>query len=203
MVIEKNGYLEVPPLSAISDSSSLGTSEDYINLNNTLLFLRLKIMRPHGADIPGTAKVYLINYPGVTIFSEVDVSLGDCLISQSSSAYLYRCIIEILLNYSKDMLESLFSVGLFFKDTAGQMNETDPVGRNAGLTKRWHYTTGSKVVELLVPIHSKIFFQENFMLNGVDIKIQMIRGQDDFCLMTDEDGGYKLSVNSLANEQLS
>ncbi len=46
-VIEKNSYLEVAPLSAISESSPLeffiaGTGEDYIDLNNTLLFLRLK-----------------------------------------------------------------------------------------------------------------------------------------------------------------
>ena len=166
----------MPPLSAISDSSPLeffipGTGEDYVDLNNTLLFLRLKITRPNGADIADTAKVSLINYPGVTIFSQVDVSLGDRLISQSSSTYPYRCIIESLLNYSKDTLESLFSAGLFYKDTPGQMNETDPLGRNSGLTKRWIYTAGSKVVELLVPIHSDIFIQEKFMLNGVDIKI--------------------------------
>ncbi|XP_016403936.1 uncharacterized protein F54H12.2-like [Sinocyclocheilus rhinocerous] len=198
-VIEKNAYLEVPPLSAISDSSPLeffiaGTGEDYIDLNNTLVFLRLKITRPNGGDIPDPAKVALINYPGATIFSQVDVSLGDRLISQSSSTYPYRCIVESLLNYSKDALESLFSAGLFFKDTAGHMDETDPVGRNAGLTKRSLYTTGSKVVELLAPIHSDIFFQEKLMLNGVDIKIRMIRGKDEFCLMSDD--AYKLNIVS-------
>ncbi|KAL1268826.1 hypothetical protein QQF64_034189 [Cirrhinus molitorella] len=62
----------------------------------------------------------------------------------SSSTYTYRCIIESLLNYSKDTLESLFSAGLFFKDTAGHMDVTDPAGRNVGLTKRWNYTAGSK-----------------------------------------------------------
>ncbi|XP_016420228.1 uncharacterized protein F54H12.2-like [Sinocyclocheilus rhinocerous] len=149
---------------------------------------------PNGGDIPDPAKVALINYPGATIFSQVDVSLGDRLISQSSSTYPYRCIIESLLNYSKDALESLFSAGLFFKDTAGHMDETDPVGRNAGLTKRSLYTTGSKVVELLAPIHSDIFFQEKLMLNGVDIKIRMIRGKDEFCLMSDD--AYKLNIVS-------
>ncbi len=76
-VIEKNSYLEVAPLSAISDSSPLeffiaGTGEDYIDLNNTLLFLRLKITRPNGGDIPDPAKVALINYPGATILSAGD-----------------------------------------------------------------------------------------------------------------------------------
>ncbi|KAL1276507.1 hypothetical protein QQF64_036130 [Cirrhinus molitorella] len=139
----------------------------------------------------------LINYPAATIFSQVDVSLGDRLISQSSSTYPYRCIIKSLLNYSKDTLESLFSAGLFFKDTAGHMDVTDPPGRNVGLTKmKWNYTAGSKVVELLAPIHSDNFFQEKLMLNGVDIKIRMIRGKDDFCLMTDEDTAYKLNILS-------
>ncbi|XP_073689440.1 uncharacterized protein F54H12.2-like [Garra rufa] len=200
-VIEKNNYLEVPLLSAISDSSPLeffiaGTGEDYIELNNTLLFLRLKITKPNGNNIPDPAKVVLINYPGATIFSQVDVSLGDRLISQSSSTYPYRCIIESLLNYSKDALESLFSAGLFFKDTAGHMDETDPVGRNVGLTKRSLYTTGSKVVELLAPILSDIFFQEKFMLNGVDVKIRMIKGKDEFCLMKSADAAYKLNIVS-------
>ncbi|XP_073692867.1 uncharacterized protein F54H12.2-like [Garra rufa] len=200
-VIEKNAYLEVPPLSAISESSPLeffiaGTGEDYIDLNNTLLFLRLKITKPNGGDIADTAKVGLINYPGATIFSQVDISLGDRLISQSSSTYPYRCIIESLINYSKDTLETLFSSGLFFKDTAGNMDETDPTGRNNGLTKRSRYTTGSKVVELLAPIHSDIFFQEKLMLNGVDIKIRMIKGKDEFCLMTGDDEDYKLNIVS-------
>ncbi|XP_056102088.1 uncharacterized protein F54H12.2-like [Rhinichthys klamathensis goyatoka] len=198
-VIEKNGYLEVPPLSAISDSAPLeffiaGNGEDYVDLNNTLLYLKLKITRPNGADIADPARVALINYPGATIFSQVDVSLGDRLISQSSSTYPYRCIIESLINYSKDALESLFSAGLFFKDTAGHMDVNDPVGRNGGLTKRSLYTSGSKVVELLAPIHSDIFFQEKLILNGVDIKIRMTRSQDEFCLMRCDDVAYKLNI---------
>ncbi|KAI2647385.1 hypothetical protein H4Q32_030010 [Labeo rohita] len=174
-VIEKNAYLEVPPLSAISVSLPLeffvaGNGEDYIDLNNTLLYLRLKITRPNGGDIPDPAK--------------------------SSNTYPYRCIIDSLINYSGDALESLFSVGLFFKDTAGYMDETDPVGHNTGLTKRSLYTTGSKVVELLAPIHSDIFFQEKFILNGVDIKIRMIRAKNEFCLMRCDDIAYKLNIVS-------
>ncbi|XP_067288479.1 uncharacterized protein F54H12.2-like [Pseudorasbora parva] len=200
-VIEKNSYVEVPPLSAISDSAPLefyipGNGEDYVDLNNTLLYLRLKITLPNGDDIPDTARVGLINYPGATIFSQVDVSLGDRLISQSSSTYPYRCIIESLINYSKDALESLFSAGLFYKDTSEHMDAADPTGRNTGLGKRSQYTNESKTVELLAPIHSDIFFQEKLMLNGVDIKIRMIRGKDEFCLMKTGDIAYKLKIMS-------
>ncbi len=72
------------------------------------------------------------------------------------------------------------------------MDETDPVVSNNGLTKRSRYTNGSKVVELLAPIHSDVFFQEKLMLNGVDIKIRMIRGKDAFCLMISDRLGSRV-----------
>ncbi|XP_053466915.1 uncharacterized protein F54H12.2-like [Ictalurus furcatus] len=200
-VIEKNTYIEVPPLSAISETSPLeffiaGTGEDYVDLNNTLVFLRLKITNADGTDIADGAPVGLINYAGSTIFSQVDVSLGDRLISQSSNTYPYRCIIECLTNYGKDALETLFSAGLFYKDTAGHMDVTDPAGGNRGLTKRAAFTNASNVVELLAPIHSDIFFQEKLMLNGVDIKIRMTRAKDEFCLMRNDAVAYKLNIVS-------
>lgn len=198
--IEKNTYIEVPPLSAISDTTPLeffiaGTGEDYVDLNNTL-FLRLKITNANGTDIADGAPVGLINYPGATIFSQVDVSLGDRLISQSSSTYPYRCIIECLTNYGKDALETLFSAGLFYKDTAGHMDIADPAGENRGLTKRAAFTNAGNVIELLTPVHSDIFFQEKLMLNGVDIKIRMTRGKDEFCLMRSDAAAYKLNILS-------
>ncbi|KAL0151478.1 hypothetical protein M9458_053264 [Cirrhinus mrigala] len=199
--IEKNAYIEVPPLSAISDTAPLeffiaGTGEDYIDLNNTLLFLRVKITNPNGTDITDGAPVGLINYAGATIFSQVDVSLGDRLISQSTNTHPYRCLIECLLNYDKHTLETVFSAGLFYKDRAGHMDAADPAGGNHGLTKRAAFTNASNVVELLAPIHSDIFFQEKLMLNGLDIKIRMTRGKDEFCLMRSDDVAYKLNIVS-------
>ena len=51
------------------------------------------------------------------------------------------------------------------------MDVADPAGNNKGL--RAAFTKDSRVVELLTPIHSDIFFQEKLMLNSVDIKIRM------------------------------
>ncbi len=199
MAIEKNTYVEIPPLSAITDSSPIeffiaGTGEDYIDLNNTLLYTRIKITRPDGYDIADGAPVGLINYPRACIFSQVDVSLGDCLITQSSSTYPYRCLIEVLTNFGKDTLESVFSAGLFYRDAAGHMDATNPAGKNTGLMRHAAFTNASNVVELLAPIHSDIFFQEKLMLNGVDIK--MTRGKDEFCLMRDDAIAYKLNIVS-------
>ncbi|XP_077093892.1 uncharacterized protein F54H12.2-like [Siphateles boraxobius] len=200
-MIEKSSYLEITPLSAISDSAPIeffiaGNGDDYMDLNNTMLYLRAKIPRPNGEEIADPAKVGLINYPAATMFSQVDVTLGDRLISQSSSTYAYHCILESLINYGKDTLESTFAAGLFHKDTAGYMDVNDPAGRNAGLTKRSGYTAESNEVELLAPIHSDIFFQGKLMINGIDIKIRFIRAKDEFCLMRSDDVAYKLHITA-------
>lgn len=76
------------------------------------------------------------------------------------------------------------------------MDDKDPAGNNQGLTKRSTYTTRRKFVDLMAPIHSDIFFQEKLMLNGVDIKMRMIRGKDEFYLMRSDDVAYKLYIVS-------
>ena len=171
-VIEKTN-VEVLPISAISDTAALeffiaGNGEVYIDL-----YTRLEITRPDGDAIANGVTVGLINYPGATIFPQVDVSFGDRLILQSLNTYSYHGIIECLMNYDRHTLESLFSAGLFYKYTAGHMDVTDPAGNNKGLTKRAAFTKASRVVEFLTSIHSDIFFQEKLMLNGVDIKIRI------------------------------
>lgn len=198
--IEKSTYIEVPPISAITDTGPIefyisSSGEDYMDLNNTLLQVRLRITRPDGTYIGDDTPVALINYPGATIFSQIDISLGDRLISQSSNTYPYRSIIECLVNYDVKTLETNFSAGLFYKDTASHMDDP-PGGDNAGLNRRQLYTFESDVVELMAPIHSDMFFQEKLLLNGVDVKIRLTRAKDEFCLMRGDNVNYQLHILS-------
>lgn len=75
----------------------------------------------------------VVDYPIASLFSQVDVMLGDQLISQSSRTYPYRAAFECLLNHGKNTLETQFSSGLFYEDTAEHMDATDTEGCNKGL----------------------------------------------------------------------
>ncbi len=93
--IEKSVYVKIPPLAAISDSAPLeifvpANSEDYLDLNNTYLYTRVKITKANGGSLAQGDEVGFISYLGCTIFSQVDMSLGDRLITQSSNTYPYR-----------------------------------------------------------------------------------------------------------------
>ena len=199
--VERSSYVEIAPLSAITDNGPIeffipGHGDNYLDLNNTLVHLRLKVTKRDGTDIANDAKVSLINYPVATIFSQVDVTLGERLISQSSATYPYRAIMECLLNYSEDTLKTQFSAGLFSKDTAGgSMESTDPsTGANKGLAARARYCAESREFHLLGPIHSDIFFQERLLLNAVDLRLKLTRAKDEFCLMSATDGDFSLKV---------
>ena len=71
------------------------------------------------------------------MFSQVDVMLNDVLITASSTTQPYRAVIETLLNYSPQTLESQFSAGLWYKDTGedegGREREEGREGEGVGV----------------------------------------------------------------------
>ncbi|XP_053873628.1 uncharacterized protein F54H12.2-like [Malaclemys terrapin pileata] len=154
--IEKSIYIEVLPLSAVTESASIdffiaGNGIDYMDLNNTLLYLCCKIVKGNGTELAVDAEVGLVNYPVASIFSQLDVTLGDCLISQSNNCYPYRAFIESVLNYSNDTLTMQFSAGLFYKDTAGQHEETELDRGNLGFVRRAKLTAESRMKVRVAP----------------------------------------------------
>ena len=50
---------------------------------------------------------------------------------------------------------------------------------------------------MIGPIHSDIFFQDRHMLNGVDVKLKLIRSNDGFSLMaTGPNPTYKVVIQN-------
>ena len=66
---------------------------------------------------------------------------------------------------------------------------------NAGLISRRKYTTQSRVVEMMGRLHLDLFLQDRFLLNGVDVKIRLVRSKDAFALMADGNNPtYKVHI---------
>ena len=93
-------------------------------------------------------------------FSQVEMSLGDTLVTPSTNLYPYRAIFETLLNYGRDSKESMLTSELFYKDTAGQMNaiETDSTkDNNIGWNKRRAFSDEGNVFEMFGRLHLDLF----------------------------------------------
>ncbi|XP_069090212.1 uncharacterized protein F54H12.2-like [Pleurodeles waltl] len=199
--IENSFFMKVSPLAALTPLALIefyvsGSTDMYLDLNNTLLHLVCKITKANGTNIKDDVKVAPTAYPIATMFNQVDINLGDRLITQSDNMYAYRAYIESILIYSFEALDTQLSVGLFYKDTEAHFEDTALDGSNVSFKKRATLATGSKQFDLLERIHSDLFFQDKLLINGIALKIKFNRNKDAFCFISGDAEQYKLVILS-------
>ena len=154
-----------------------------------------KITKFDGGDIDAGAKVAPVNLMLHSLFSQVSVLLNEKLISGSSNTYPFKAYMETLLTHGNGIKTSELTAGLFYKDTAGQMEVADPTGANTGLKERNSFTKESQTVALMGRLHLDISNQDRLLLNGVDVRIKLIRSKNEFCLMSSEaDANYRVLI---------
>ncbi|XP_078357498.1 uncharacterized protein F54H12.2-like [Oculina patagonica] len=195
--ITKGQWIEYHPLTNITDSGPIefnvsGSGEEYLDLARTQLYVKAKITKANGGALDAETKVGPVNLFLNSMFSQVDVSLNERLISPSTNTYPYRAMIKTLLNYGEDAKSSQLSMAMFYKDTPGKMDVGDPVAddddANIGLKARYEFTKESQTVDMIGPIHSDIFFQDRLILNGVNLRLKLNRAKDSFCLVSSAPG---------------
>ncbi|XP_035212161.1 uncharacterized protein F54H12.2-like [Stegodyphus dumicola] len=156
--------------------------EDYLDLSETHLYVKAKILNSDGSHLQKDAKVGPVNLFLHSLFSQIDVKLNERLITSSDNTYPYRALIETLLNHGYDTKVSQLTSELFYKDTPGHMN----IDGNEGFNKRAECR-----------LHLDLFHQERLLLNLVDVKLKLIRSKPEFCLMA-ENGDYKVALEHVS-----
>ena len=63
------------------------------------------------------------------------------------------------------------------------MDTTTVDGGNTGLVERRRYIAESRIVEMMGRLHVDLFFKDIFLLNGVSVKIRLVRSKDAFSLI--------------------
>lgn len=191
--VEDGQFVEHYPLSSISPSAPIefvisGSTEDYTDLCNTFLHLRAKVTKADGTPLDADAKVLPINNWLHTLFSQVDVSLNDTLVSASENTYAYRAYLETLLNTSKEAKEGPLTVQLYYQDARLHYEDTDG-NDNPGAMVRKSLAAESKEIDMMGRLHTDIAHQEKFILPGVDIKFRLLPSKSEFNLLADAAAG--------------
>lgn len=83
---------------------------------------------------------------------------------------------------------------LWESDLAGKMDSA-PDTDNTALNARQTYLSGGKTVDLLGHLHCDVFNQDRFLLNGVEVRLRLVRSKDSFCLMNTSTTDYKLHIS--------
>ena len=75
------------------------------------------------------------------------------------------------------------------------MDSTTAGGGNLGLVERQGHISESRVVEMMGRLHVDLFLQDRFLLNGVSVKIRLVRSKDAFSLVADgQNPDYKVHI---------
>ncbi|XP_011312331.1 uncharacterized protein F54H12.2-like [Fopius arisanus] len=204
--IENSQFLYYNPVSTLSDDTPIevivpGHGEEYIDLAHTMIKIRAKILRPDGtaasADSVGPVNNFLHS-----MFNQVDVYFNQKVVTPPNNLYAYRAYIETLLNYGQDAKASHLGMALWATDTYSAMDTpvivSDDVRKNIGLTARNVFTRGGRTSDMLGHLHCDVFNQDKFLMDGVELRVRLIRAKDEYCLMDDTPHNYKVKIEEAA-----
>src|SRR6185503_1533118 len=106
---ELSMYTEYQPIVNLQDSSSkiefkvTGNTQHYIDLHDNFLLLKVKVMKKDGTtNLEADSTLAPVSCFLHSLFSQLDISFNNQLISTSHNAYPYRAFIETLLSYGSD-----------------------------------------------------------------------------------------------------
>jgi hypothetical protein len=123
--IESSFYAEYKPIVNIQDSNSkidfriVGNSNQYIDLNDSFLYVKVKVTDSTGADLYSGVDVGCANLLLHSLFSQCDVSLNDTIVSTSNNCHMYKAYLETILSYGSEYLKTPGTCSLYYPDTNG------------------------------------------------------------------------------------
>ena len=160
---------------------------DYIDINKTELRLVVKITKRNGDAQDEGKKYTLINNTLHSIIKQFTIKINETLVTEQSDTQAYNAYIKTLLNFTEQAKKSYLTKALYYKDTAGHMDDRDNTAdRNAGLKKRGAFTNASAEVGMIgVPL-CDLFNMDKLLLDNLEIKIKIDLHNDDFVLMSGE-----------------
>ena len=194
--VEHGRFMEHGPISSLDDGpiefKISGSETEYLDLMNTFVFVKVKVTAADGTNIANDADVAPVNLLLHSMFSQVDMILGDTLVTASTNTYAYRAYIETLLSYGREAKQSQLTAAMWYKDSAGQMLVH---AENVGYQKRKASVARSVPLEMMGKLHLDMLFQDRYLINAVDVKLRLIPQSPKFCLMAGgENPNYKLRI---------
>lgn len=195
--IESGQWVHYKPISSLNDDGPIefqvtGSGDDYLDLSHTLLLINAKILNQDDTNLKADVQVAPVNNWLHSLFNQLDIYLNQKLISPPNNTYAYRAYLENLLNYGPAAKESHLSCGLWYEDTAHHMDSVDAT--NKGFHKRMEFVKESKQVEMIGHLHGDMFNQEKFLINGVEMRVKLVRSKETFNLICHQDKKFKVRI---------
>lgn len=185
--IESGQWMQYRPISSLTDDGPIeflipGAGDEYIDLSHTMISISARIENNDSSRLAVDTNVAPVNNWLHSLFSQLDIYLNQKLVSPPNNTYAYRAYIETLLNYGPAAKASHLTCGLWYEDTPGKLTTCDTT--NEGFTKRQQLSKQSSTIEMIGHLHADIFNQGKFLVNGVEMRLKLVRSKDSFNLIS-------------------
>lgn len=179
-------YYPIHPLSSKSSPIQFNVSGNdihYLNLGESKLYIRAKVVDAAGVDIPYEANKATSAYAPInnllhSMFQNVTMHVNDVEVTPKTGFYPYRAYIETLLAKGKDYKKSQAQAAMYFK-TKDEKDVNDD-----GWKSRMNRVDKSAVFEMIGRPHLDLLQQFKFLPPGVDVKLTFHRSPEAFMLQT-------------------
>ena len=171
VVVDSTSFEEIYPINALEGSSDIqftivGSNTDYLDLNDTLLSVSVKVTDEDGKALADNADVVPSNYFFHTLFKDVILTMNNEVIEGGNNVYAQKALIETILNYGNDTKEVYL----------------DSIGYEDSAETRKGWIAKSKVFQMCGSLQLDFFDQPKYLIPGVSVSLRLKRNESKFCL---------------------
>lgn len=133
------------------------------------------------AEANPNQRVGPVNMIGNSIFKQVKLFLNNKLVSDSSDTYAYTAYLQSILNYDRTYKNTMLVGGAGW-DVENPFDQVDTNGNLAWQLRTLNWRNSDEK-QFIVPIHMDLMNQEKLLINKINLKLELHRNPNAFCLM--------------------
>jgi hypothetical protein len=183
-VIDRGVYIKYQPITSVTSTGPIefhvpGTTEEYIDVNETMLYVRATIKNEDDTNLIVDADVLFTNMPLASLFADVQLYLNGHQIEGGNQLYPFKAMISSLVQTNESTKRNQLLASGYVKETAGNLNNRALA--SSATRKAWTALSASR--EFCGPLHLDFLQQNKLLLSQVDINIKLVRTQPTFALL--------------------
>lgn len=173
-MVEHGVFVDIHPTTIIEGAGSHiefqinGSETEYLDLNDTLLYVRLKVLLKNGTQMPAGVDIKPANYFLNSLFNDIVLTVNDTVVEGGNRLYAYKSTIESIFNFSED--------------TKRIQLEPSGFSKNDNVRKTW--IAESRSFDLVGALRLDFFNQPKYLIPKVNVRIQLQRNKHIFSLIT-------------------
>lgn len=170
-----------------------GSTDHYIDLDNTVISLDISITKPDGTAIDIKDEVAPTNCWLASLFADVELYINEVKVQGSNFTYPWKGYLQTLLKYDRPTKQCDIEMYGFAPPTAGKQGTKDD---DAFKTLQRKVLGGNKM-QIIGPLFLDLFEQHKFMIPMTDLRIKFIRARPEFSLMKfDDKKSYDITLSA-------